>query len=103
ALNSSSFADVARFGSEADQPRLPRPIAPPPGLASRVCALATPPLIGASDKATSAAIVSPLTYHPLATPRCRTVYYPPRATAIPTSALPKATIERPAAQGLIPL
>ena len=86
--------------SAADHPRLPRPIAPT-GLG--VSAFARPPVIGASNNPTNAAIEAPLTRRTVATPRCRTVDYPPRATAMPTSAPPTATIERPAAQGRSPL
>src|SRR3954447_23984467 len=102
ALNSSSFADVAWLVSAADQPRLPRPIAPA-GLTSGVSARAKLPVIGVSHRPTNAAIEAPLTCQTVATPRCRTVNYPPRATATPTSALPTATIERPAAHGRSPL
>jgi hypothetical protein len=79
---------------------MPRPIAPT-GLG--VSAFARPPVIGASNNPTNAAIEAPLTRRTVATPRCRTVDYPPRATAMPTSAPPTATIERPAAQGRSPL
>src|SRR4029077_6441467 len=100
ALNSNSFPDVAWFVSAADQPRLPRPIAPP-GLISRGWARAEPP--GENHKLASIIIEALHTCQTVARPLSRTVIHPPRATATLTSAPPIATIERPAAQGRSPL
>ena len=61
-----------------------------------------PPLIGASQRPASAPIEAPLRSRSFAM-RCRTLDYPPSATAMPTSVLLKAIIASPAAQGRTPL
>src|SRR5258706_14094052 len=102
AVNSVSFAEVGWLIAAGNQPRLPRPIAPA-GLTSGVSARAKLPVIGVSHRPTNAAIEAPLTCQTVATPRCRTVNYPPRSTATPTRAVPTTTIEKPPTHGRSPL